>query len=87
MNNLPKYISLASILLAGDIIRGQEEGPTYELESLKVYGSAASDAVARQRESDIIGSYLSSDALADLPDDNLESSSDLARRFAAWLEL
>ena len=71
MNNLSKYISLASILLAGDIIRGQEEGPTYELEGLKVYGSAASDAVARQRESDIIGSYLSSDALADLPDDNL----------------
>lgn len=49
----------------------QDDGPTYELEKLSVYGSAASDAVARQRESDIIGSYLSADALADLPDDNL----------------
>lgn len=41
------------------------------LQAYEIYGAAQAASVERQKQSDIIGSYLSSDALSELPDDDL----------------
>jgi TonB-dependent receptor len=51
--------------------RQQEDAQVFDLPEYSVYARAAESAVEAQRESDIIGSYLGSDALSDLPDDDL----------------
>ncbi len=52
----------------------QDEEPSDEvitLQAYEIYGAAQAASVERQKQSNIIGSYLSSDALSELPDDDL----------------
>ena len=47
------------------------EEETVKMEAFQIYGAAQAASVERQKQSNIIGSYLGSDALGDLPDDDL----------------
>ena len=47
------------------------EEDTITMEAFQIYGAAQAASVERQKQSNIIGSYLGSDALGDLPDDDL----------------
>ena len=63
---------LAMALLGGaNSIYAQDDEPTYVLEKLEVFSSTQESSVKKQRDSDIIGTYLSGDALGNLPDTNL----------------
>lgn len=63
---------LSMALLGGaNSIYAQNDEPTYVLEKLEVFSSTQESSVKKQRDSDIIGTYLSGDALGNLPDTNL----------------
>ncbi|MCG8526895.1 MAG: TonB-dependent receptor plug domain-containing protein, partial [Opitutales bacterium] len=48
-----------------------EEDEIYELEAFEVYTSSQISAIEAKRSSDLIGSFLGTDAIGDLPDDTL----------------
>ena len=64
---------IVSITCGSFILAGQDEDDEdiVTLEKFEIYGSTAAASVAKKRNSDIIGSFLSSDALSELPDDDL----------------
>ena len=61
-------ITFGSFTLAGQV---EDDEDIVTLEKFEIYGSTAAASVAKKRNSDIIGSFLSSDALSELPDDDL----------------
>jgi TonB-dependent receptor len=68
------FKGLLSIALLGGVQTAtaqDDDGPTYELDKLDVFSSTQESSVKKQRDSDIIGTYLSGDALGNLPDTNL----------------
>lgn len=63
---------LSMALLGGaNSIYAQDDGPTYELDKLEVFSSTQESSTKKKRDADIIGTYLSGDALGNLPDTNL----------------
>lgn len=50
---------------------GKDGDDVVTMEAFEIYGAAQAASVERQKQSNIIGSYLGSDALGDLPDDDL----------------
>ncbi len=63
---------LSMALLGGaNSIYAQDDGPTYELEKLEVFSSTQESSTKKKRDADLIGTYLSGDALGNLPDTNL----------------
>jgi TonB-dependent receptor len=68
------FKGLLSIALLGGVQTAtaqDDDVPTYELDKLEVFSSTQESSVKKQRDSDIIGTYLSGDALGNLPDTNL----------------
>jgi TonB-dependent receptor len=49
----------------------EEEQPVFDLEEFEVYGTAQIAASEMKKGSDVIGSFLGTDAIGDLPDDTL----------------
>lgn len=63
---------VAAVLTFGDTpAQAQEDEEIVTLQAYEIFGAAQAASVERQKQSDIIGSYLSSDALSELPDDDL----------------
>ncbi len=62
----------AVLTFSGNAANAQEaDEEIVTLQAYEIYGAAQAASVERQKQSDIIGSYLSSDALSELPDDDL----------------
>ncbi|MBC9889130.1 MAG: TonB-dependent receptor plug domain-containing protein, partial [Opitutae bacterium] len=73
MARKPALLCIGLMTCGGLTLLGQEEDDenVVTLETFEIYGDSAAASVAKQRNSDIIGSYLSSDALSELLDDDL----------------
>lgn len=67
------FKGLLSIALLGgaNSVYAQDDGPTYELEKLEVFSSTQESSLKKKQNADIIGTYLSGDALGNLPDTDL----------------
>ena len=61
----------AVLTFSSPATQAQEDDEIVTLQAYEIYGAAQAASVERQKQSDIIGSYLSSDALSELPDDDL----------------
>lgn len=64
-------IAFLSLAWPGTLLAQPVTDEVTELEAFQVYSAAQAASVAKQRESNTIGSYLSSDSLSDLPDNDL----------------
>jgi TonB-dependent receptor len=64
-------ISFLTMAVPSALMSQQEEEQVIELEAVEVYSAAQTASVAKRRDGDTIGSYIDSDALSDMPDDDL----------------
>ncbi len=72
----PKPLAKAFLLVfvagvSSAVAQENEEEEISELEAFEVYGTAQMEASEFKRDSDVIGSFLGTDAIGDLPDDTL----------------
>ncbi len=70
-NSIVSGLAAVLTMSAPATAQDREDDEIVTLETYQVYGAAQEASVAKQRNSDIIGNYLSSDALSELPDDDL----------------